>query len=95
MTAALTLGLETTAATAAPVQLGQTKSASTLVEQARVGGGGFRGGGFHRGGFHAAHRFHHPRFSVFVGAPLYTYNYAYSDCWWSRRYHRWICPSYY
>lgn len=38
---------------------------------------------------HQLHR-HHRRF--FVGVPYYAY--ADSDCYWSRRYHRWICPSY-
>jgi hypothetical protein len=39
---------------------------------------------------HIHHLHHHRR--VFVGVPYYDY--ADSDCWWSRRYHRWICPYY-
>ena len=36
------------------------------------------------------HGFRHGRF--FFGGPIY-YNYS-PSCWWSRRYHRWVCPYY-
>jgi hypothetical protein len=26
--------------------------------------------------------------------PYYDYYYDNGNCWWSRRYHHWICPSY-
>lgn len=58
---------------------------TSLVQQVRRGGGGhFHGGGF-RGG---------PRF--YGGGYVYPYYYDYGPrCWWSRRYHRWVCPYYY
>jgi hypothetical protein len=38
------------------------------------------------------HNFHHHHRRVcLVGVPYYDYAYD-SDCLWSRRYHRWICP---
>jgi hypothetical protein len=41
------------------------------------------------------HHLHHHHRRFFVGAPYYDYDYGYDlDCWWSRRYHRWICPNY-
>lgn len=55
-------------------------------------GFGHRGGGHafaHRGGGHGfirRHR-HHGNFFAY-GSPYY------SDCWYSRRYHRWVCPYY-
>lgn len=52
--------------------------------------------------FHA-HNFHdhrHHRFFI-VGVPYfygydygYDYDYNYDSCWWSRHYHRWVCPEY-
>jgi hypothetical protein len=42
--------------------------------------GHFRGRGFGRG------------FGIYIG-PGYYPGY-YDDCWWSRRYYRWICPYY-
>jgi hypothetical protein len=60
---------------------------------------GFNGGrfaAFHGVRFRGHHTFfhhhHHNRFVFFVGVPYYDY-YG-SDCWWSRRYHHWVCPSY-
>lgn len=48
---------------------------------------------FHDHGF----RHHHHRF-FFAGYPYIYNDYYYDDydygCWWSRRYHRWVCPSY-
>ena len=59
-----------------------------FVHQVRRGSGG---GHFHGGGF----RFHGgPRF--YGGGYVYPYYYDYGPrCWWSRRYHRWVCPYYY
>ena len=41
---------------------------------------------------HVHHLHHHHRRFFVVGVPYYDY--AYDDCYWSRRYHRWICPYY-
>src|SRR5262249_46833959 len=30
-------------------------------------------------------------FGIYLGAPYYDYDYGYG-CYWSRRWHRWICP---
>jgi hypothetical protein len=55
------------------------------VQQVRRGGGGH----FHGGGFRG------PRFYG-GGYVVYPYYYDYGPrCWWSRRYHRWVCPYYY
>lgn len=93
MTAALTLGLLVAGAEAATWQFRaldkSAQASSNLLEPARFAGGHFRRGHHFQGFRH--HRFHHPRFSFFVGAPLY---YSSPDCWWNRRYHRWVCPSY-
>jgi hypothetical protein len=44
---------------------------------------------------HIGHMHHHHRRFFFVGVPYYNYDYAYDpDCYWSRRYQRWVCPSY-
>jgi hypothetical protein len=53
-----------------------------------AGSHGFRGGDGFRGGhrFHHGHHFrHHARSRFFSG----YYDYG---CYWSRRYHRWVCP---
>jgi hypothetical protein len=46
---------------------------------------------------HVHHLNHHHRRVFLVGVPYYDYPYDYayagSDCWWSRRYHRWFCPN--
>jgi hypothetical protein len=46
---------------------------------------------------HMHHLNHHHRRVFLVGVPYYDYPYDYayadSDCWWSRRYHRWFCPN--
>jgi hypothetical protein len=40
------------------------------------------------------HHHRHNRF-FFVGVPYYDYYDDYpGDCWWSPRYHRWICADY-
>jgi hypothetical protein len=61
----------------------------------RMGGmGRIAGGhGFHGGRFHHNHR--RSRFSGYYD------DYGYDDygdygygCWWSPRYHRWVCPDY-
>ena len=63
----------------------------------RGGGGGGRGGGHHGGGHGfshhggGAHFVHRGRGRGFVGGGYYGY---YNDCWYSRRYGRWICPYY-
>ncbi len=43
---------------------------------------------------HVHHLHHHHRRFFLVGVPYYDYAYDDSDCYWSRRYHRWICPNY-
>ncbi len=88
LSTAFVIGLLSTAATAAPGQLGgldkSVQGSSDLLVPVR-----WRGGSFH--GFR--HRSHHPRFAFFYGAPLYA---SYPDCWWSHRYHRRVCAySYY
>ena len=75
---------------AVAANLAKTSPADTsLVHQVRRGGGG--GAHFHGGGF----RIHGgPRF--YGGGYVYPYYYDYGPrCWWSRRYHRWVCPYYY
>ena len=42
---------------------------------------------------HMHHLHHHHRRFFFAGVPYNSYAYD-PDCYWSRRYHRWICPSY-
>ena len=45
---------------------------------------------------HAAfgHHFrHNHRSAFFFSAPYFAYDDS-NDCWWSRRYHRWVCSSY-
>jgi len=51
----------------------------------------YRGPMWH-GQVHAHRHFRHRRFFV-AGVPYYDY-YNDDSCWWSRRYHRWVCPSY-
>jgi len=53
------------------------------------GGGHFGGGhgGHFAGGHFRGHR--HDHFHGFGGWPYY-----YSNCWWSPRYQRWVCPWY-
>jgi len=50
---------------------------------------------FHAQNFPHEHHHHHRHFFV-AGVPYYDYDYSYDDsnCWWSRRYHHWVCPSY-
>ena len=75
---------------AVAANLAKTSPADTsLVQLVRRGGGG--GAHFHGGGF----RIHGgPRF--YGGGYVYPYYYDYGPgCWWSRRYHRWVCPYYY
>jgi hypothetical protein len=50
---------------------------------------------FHSHNFPHEHHHHHRRFFV-AGVPYYDYDYSYdnSNCWWSRRFHHWVCPSY-
>jgi len=54
---------------------------------------------FYRGPMLHAHNFppvlHHRRRFFFAGVPYYDYSYDDSNCLWSRRYHHWVCPSYY
>jgi hypothetical protein len=46
------------------------------------------------------HRGHHRRghfYPYFYPYPIYDYSYSYADdddCYWSRRYRRWVCPEY-
>ena len=62
------------------------------------GHGGHHGGGHmsvSRGGGSFAFsggRHRHHRARVFVGSSYYGY---YDDCWYSRRYGRWVCPNSY
>ena len=103
------LALFGASAVAAPGHLGAQSSAS-LVTLAHHGGGSmgmhfsgasgprmqYRSPGttFHAHNFPNGHH-HHRRFFV-AGVPYYDYDYSYDDsnCWWSRRYHHWVCPSY-
>jgi hypothetical protein len=60
----------------------------------RMGGMGRIGVGH---GFHGGHLRHHNRSRSFGYYDDYGYDdYGYDDngCWWSRRYHRWVCPHY-
>ena len=54
-----------------------------------------RGATLHAHNFPHGHHHGHRRFFV-AGVPYYDYDYSYgnSNCWWSRRYHHWVCPSY-
>jgi hypothetical protein len=47
-------------------------------------------------GFHGGHLRHHHRSRSFGYYGDYGYDdYGYDDgCWWSQRYHRWVCPYY-
>jgi len=60
--------------------------------------GGWKGGIRHSGRHHKRHR-RYPYFYPYIysyGFPAYTYSYSYAgeddDCYWSRRYRRWVCP---
>ena len=84
-----------------------TKADSTIVHMIKSGHGGGHSSGYSSGphasspmAFGAAasmgshhHHHHHHHGRVFVGSGFYPY-YDYNDCWWSRRYHRWVCPYY-
>jgi len=69
-----------------------------------MGGGHFGGGHFHGGhfgGFHGGHfaggHFHGHHHGHFHGFGLWGWPwpyYTYSNCWWSPRYHRLVCPWY-
>ena len=94
---ALALGLLTVSAQAAPTQFGGLakpvpihNSLLTRTGGHGHGGGGHGFGGHGFGGHHGFHNSHGARF--FWGGPSY---YANSNCWWSRRHHHWVCPSYY
>jgi len=80
-----------------------TKADSTIVHMIKSGHGGGHSSGPHASGpmaFGAAasmgshhHHVRHHHGRVFVGSGFYPY-YDYNDCWWSRRYHRRMCPYY-
>ena len=88
-------------AVAAPENLGVPHTSPGLITLAHHAGGHismhtagpgprlYPGAMFHEH-FHDHH--HHRHFFV-AGVPYYDYYYD-DSCWWSRRYHRWICPSY-
>jgi hypothetical protein len=59
-----------------------TPKAEARGRGGRRGGRGFRGRGRGRRG-----RRGRGGFSLYLGAPA-----AYSNCWWSRRRGRWVCP---
>ena len=85
-------GIAKAGSIASPVIVGAVSpDNSERVQLVRHGGHAFRGGGHFRGG---AVRFHGgPRF--YGGYYAYPYYYDYGPrCWWSRRYHRWVCPYY-
>lgn len=71
----------------------------TLVRRGGgMGSGHFSGGGRSSGGGRAFHGHRFRGGGLIFGAPFY-YPYAYpyyaygdDGCWWSRRYHRWVCP---
>jgi hypothetical protein len=76
--------------------------ARAAVDPVRFGGGhGFAGGhGFGGGrsfgggyGFRGDHGFHHGHHlrAGFNGIGVPYYSYDDEGCWWSRRYHRWVC----
>lgn len=51
----------------------------------------------HRAPFHVHNFHHHHRHFFFVGVPYPYYDDYYNDdlnCWWSRRYHHWVCRGY-
>jgi hypothetical protein len=91
-------------AAAAPLAVPGVKAApgdGTLVETVRGHGGGhghasFGGGRMAFSSHGSGARFfsgHHRHGRAFVGYSSYGY-YGYDSCWWSRRYHRWVCPYY-
>jgi hypothetical protein len=59
----------------------------------RMGGMGHIGGGH---GFHGGHLRHHhrSRFGYYDDYGYDDYGYDDNGCWWSQRYHRWVCPNY-
>lgn len=90
------------AATAVPGQISSSPDAS--LTYVRGGGGGHgggvgggsgfhAGGGFHEGGgFHDGGGFH--RGHEWTGpSALWSYDPGWPDCWYSARYHRWVCPA--
>jgi hypothetical protein len=95
-TFALLYGSNIAAAAAIPSPVGgltdSAKADVPLFTPARHVRGGFRGGfGGFRGGFYGG--------PFFYGAPYYYGDpYYYGNrprCWYSRRYHHWVCPRYY
>jgi len=63
-------------------------TATATPADAHHGGGGHGWGG-------GGHGFGHGRGFRFYGGGYYGGPYYYgSGCWWSRRYHRWVCPYY-
>src|SRR6185436_12143715 len=58
------------------------------------GGGGHGFGGGHGAGFSGGHGFHGGHFRGGFGAfgsPYHDDDYGEPGCWWSARYHRWVC----
>jgi hypothetical protein len=62
------------------------------------GHGGYHGGhgGYHggHGGYHGGHAVYHGGHGRYYGGYGGSYGYGYygDDCYWSRRYGRWVCP---
>jgi len=61
--------------------------------------GGWNGKGIRHAGRHHKHHRRYPYFYPYIysyGYPAYSYSYSYADddddCYWSRRYRRWVCP---
>jgi hypothetical protein len=95
---ALALACSTSAAHAQPSALSSLPQAtpSPLVQVRGGGHGGGMGGGHGFGGGHSAHgggNFHGGHFRGGFGSFGGSYFGDYDDqgCWWSRRYHRWVC----
>jgi hypothetical protein len=105
---ALTYGFAVAAPSRGGALLGSAKTDESFFQQVHGSHGGGHSGGHSSSyssgphvsspmAFSAAARMgshhHHHRGRVFVGSGFYPY-YDYDDCWWSRRYYRWVCPYY-
>ena len=97
---ALTYGFAVAAPSPVGALLGSAKIGESFLQQMRGSHSSSHSSGSHARSsmaFSAAasmgrhHHHHHGR--VFVGSGFYSY-YDNDDCWWSRRYHRWVCPYY-
>ncbi len=86
ISAALTIGILTTSATAAPLgPISQANTAETGSDLLVKVGYGHRSYGYRNWGGHRR-----SGFSFYIGTPTY-YGYTRSNCWWSHRYQRRVC----